>query len=216
MAAAALGEVAPPRSPWRTERKKAVVPPDESGATVVNLGSLWAGPLAARLVGATGVKVIHVESRTRPDPTRGSAPEFYQGLRAGHEVRRIDFSRTDGLADLLRSADIVIEASRPRALRALRTDADTIMADGRPRTWLRITAHPDQDRIGFGDDAAVAAGLVRWDPVGPVFVGDAVADPLTGLVGALAVVGNRCATDQVIIDINLAEVAALARALSPS
>jgi hypothetical protein len=28
------------------------------------------------------------------------------------------------------------------------------MSDGRARTWLRSTAYPDDDRVGFGDDAA--------------------------------------------------------------
>ena len=40
------------------------------------------------------------------------------------------------------------------------------------------------DWVGFGDDAAVAGGLVAWDDAGPVFCADAVADPATGLVGA--------------------------------
>ena len=41
--------------------------------------------------------------------------------------------------------------------------------------------------MGFGDDAAVAGGLVCWDGGGPVFCADAVADPASGLVAAAAV-----------------------------
>jgi crotonobetainyl-CoA:carnitine CoA-transferase CaiB-like acyl-CoA transferase len=43
------------------------------------------------------------------------------------------------------------------------------------------------DLVAFGDDAAVAGGLVAADGAGgPVFCADAVADPLTGLYAAAA------------------------------
>ena len=42
-------------------------------------------------------------------------------------------------------------------------------------------------RIGFGDDAAVAGGLVVWDGPDPYFCCDAVADPISGLTAAAAV-----------------------------
>ena len=41
--------------------------------------------------------------------------------------------------------------------------------------------------LAFGDDAAVAGGLVGTGADGPVFCGDAIADPLTGLEAASAV-----------------------------
>jgi hypothetical protein len=40
--------------------------------------------------------------------------------------------------------------------------------------------------VGFGDDAAAAGGLVAPTTRGPVFVADAVADPLTGMAAAAA------------------------------
>ena len=44
----------------------------------------------------------------------------------------------------------------------------------------------DSNRIGFGDDVAAAAGLVALDDAGdPVFCGDAIADPLTGLTAVV-------------------------------
>jgi crotonobetainyl-CoA:carnitine CoA-transferase CaiB-like acyl-CoA transferase len=50
-------------------------------------------------------------------------------------------------------------------------------------------AGADADAVGFGDDAAVAAGVVARDddrPDGrPLFCGDALADPVAGLLGAL-------------------------------
>ncbi len=81
---------------------------------------------------------------------------------------------------LLPTADVVIEASRPRALRQR-----GVVAEDFPGVWISITAYGrDQpDRIGYGDDTAVAGGLVG---PGPSFLSDAVADPLTGAHAALA------------------------------
>jgi hypothetical protein len=64
--------------------------------------------------------------------------------------------------------------------------AEVVMADGAPRVWVRITGHgPAANAIAFGDDAAASGGLVAWDADGPVFAGDAIADPLTGIIAAL-------------------------------
>ncbi|WP_262402092.1 CoA transferase, partial [Actinomadura sp. CNU-125] len=83
-----------------------------------------------------------------------------------------------------RSADIVIEASRPRALARFGLDASAAVAAG--TTWVSIGAYGrDADRVGFGDDVAAACGLVRREPDGtPLFCGDAIADPITGLTAA--------------------------------
>jgi hypothetical protein len=207
MAAGGLGETATPDSPWRIHTRP-VQTHGRDRPRVVNLGALWAGPLAANLLGLAGAEVIDVESSTRPDPTRFSSPELFALMHAGHQHRELDFSEPGELVGLLSSADIVIEASRPRALRALGADADSVLADGRARTWLRITGHRDPYRVAFGDDAAVAGGLVAWARTEPVFAGDAIADPLTGLLGALAVAATHSSTRTTVIDIALADAAA--------
>ena len=58
---------------------------------------------------------------------------------------------------------MVIESSRPAGLTRRGLGPDDIAArDG--RVWLRITGHGADgeraDRVAFGDDAAVAGGLV--------------------------------------------------------
>jgi CoA transferase family III len=94
---------------------------------------------------------------------------------------------------LCASADIVIEASRPRALRQLGIDAEEIIAANPSLTWISITGYgrrePAANWVAFGDDAAVAAGLsqILFDIHGEaLFCGDAIADPLTGLHAAVA------------------------------
>jgi crotonobetainyl-CoA:carnitine CoA-transferase CaiB-like acyl-CoA transferase len=62
--------------------------------------------------------------------------------------------------------------------------------------------------VAFGDDAAVAGGLVGFDATGPVFRGDAIADPLTGLEAATAVLAALRRGGGELIEIGLAQVAA--------
>ena len=60
----------------------------------------------------------------------------------------------------------------------------------------------------FGDDAAVAGGLVAYDASRePCFFADAVADPLTGLVAARAVLDRLRDGGRWLLDISLAGVA---------
>ena len=159
-----------------------------SGARVLNLSALWAGPLAARLLGQAGAQVTDVESTTRPDGMRVGSPAFYRWLHDGHDSAVVDF-RAEVLPALVADADIVIEASRPRALRRLGLHAEQFLAARPGRVWLSITGYGrDDDRIAFGDDGAVAGGLVGRDRNGaPLFLGDAIADPITGVFAAEAV-----------------------------
>ena len=93
-----------------------------AGAVVADLSSMWAGPLCARLLGLAGADVIKVESPDRPDGARSGNREFFDWLHAGHRSLAADFRTAAGraaLKALLGVADIVIEASRPRALAAL-------------------------------------------------------------------------------------------------
>jgi crotonobetainyl-CoA:carnitine CoA-transferase CaiB-like acyl-CoA transferase len=89
------------------------------------------------------------------------------------------------MAALVNEAGIVIESSRPRALARFGLDAAAAAASG--TTWVSITAYGRaSNRVGFGDDVAAGAGLVAGDVDGtPLFVGDAIADPLTGLTAAV-------------------------------
>ncbi len=186
---------------------------------VVDFSALWAGPLCARLLGLAGARVIKVESRDRPDGARRGNAAFYERLHAGHEEVVVEPGTADGgarLRELVESADIVIEASRPRALAGWGLDADEAVAAG--TIWVSITAYgrAQGDRIGFGDDVAAGAGLVEWDagstPPQPSFVGDAIADPLTGLAAAVAVVRlvTSGARKRRLLDVSMASAAACA------
>ncbi len=190
-------------------------PSAASDLLVVDLSSLWAGPLCAQLLGFAGARVVKVESKGRPDGARFGPPAFFDLLHAGHESVALDFATAEGrdnLRRLLEAADVVIEASRPRALRQLGIDAEALLRNGRPRVWLSITGYgrtgDGAQRVAFGDDGAVAGGLVVWDDHGPCFCADAVADPLTGLVAATAVLASVTAGGRWLLDVSLQGVAA--------
>lgn len=186
----------------------------ERSPVVVDLSSLWAGPLTTRLLQLEGARVIKVESLSRPDGARRGPQQFFDLMNAGKESVALDFqSREDveRLRELLGAADVVVEASRPRALRQLGIDACEILADG-PRIWVSITGFgrcgPGATRVAFGDDAAIAGGLTADTGDGPCFVADAVADPLTGVTAAAAVQEALQRNVRVLLDVALARVAA--------
>jgi hypothetical protein len=187
-----------------------------AGAVVVDLSSMWAGPLCARLLGLAGADVIKVETPDRPDGARAGERRFFDWLHSGHRSVVLDFRAESGrraLAALLAAADVVIEASRPRALRQLGLAPELIPhRDG--QVWLSITGYGRADTalselVAFGDDAAVAGGLVgRTGGDGaPVFCADAIADPLTGLCGALAVARSVADGGGELIDLSMRAVA---------
>jgi CoA-transferase family III len=182
------------------------------GLLVVDLTSMWAGPLCARLLGRGGATVVKVESPTRPDGTRAGDPRFFDWMNTGKLSYSADLDDDrDALWDLLAVADIVLEGTRPATL--ARRGLGPHDCPPRPgRVWLSITGYGGRAdgarRVAFGDDAAVAGGLVGHRADGPVFVGDAIADPLTGLTAAAAVIDALSHGGGVHIEVAMAEVAA--------
>ena len=181
---------------------------------VVDLSSLWAGPLCARTLAGDGAVVVKVEATDRPDGARRGPALFYDRLHAGHRAVALDVATGEGrraLLDLVRAAEVVIEASRPRALAQLGIEPAALGPTG-PRAWVSITGHGREGgaatRVGFGDDAAAAGGLVAPTTLGPAFVADAVADPLTGLVAAVAARAGVARGGRWLVDVPLATVAA--------
>ncbi len=219
----------PPALPASSWRGAAAVGVRAEPPLVIDLSAMWAGPLCAHLLGEIGMRVVKIESVHRPDGARRGDPDFYDWLHAGHESVALDFAAPGGRAMLRRlveRADVVIESSRPRALAQLGLDAAEFVAARPGRTWVSITgygrfytdAHSGPDPVAFGDDAAVGGGLVAWDRSGggdavtPVFCGDAIADPLTGLFAALAAAASVLGGGGHLLDVAMREVAAWAAA----
>jgi hypothetical protein len=188
-------------------------PPFPVRPLVLDLSSLWAGPLCANLLGLRGAVVAKVESIHRPDGARHGPKAFFDLLHGGHHPIGLDLGTPKGIADLrgmLRIATVVIEASRPRALQQLGIDALDPEAHG-AKVWVSITGHGRDQPLAtaFGDDAAAAGGLVAWGDDGePRFVADAVADPLTGIVAAARTASLLSSEGRWHLDIAMSKVAA--------
>ncbi|MDB5972526.1 MAG: CoA transferase [Hydrocarboniphaga sp.] len=183
---------------------------------VVDLSSLWAGPLCTHLLQLCGAEVIKVESLHRPDGARDGSAVLFDLMHAGKRSVALDFKTDAGRAQLralLQRADIVVEASRPRALRQLGIDAPALLAARPQQTWISLTGYgrtePQAQWIAYGDDAGAAAGLSsmlhaatgRW-----LICGDAIADPLAGLHAALAAWAGWLGGGGGLVELPLADV----------
>ena len=209
--AALLGLAATPvRRPGDRPAFPVHPPRSVEGLLVVDLSALWAGPLCAAVLGLAGARVVKVETPSRPDGARWGNPEFYRLLHAGHRsvVLDPDLPRERrALVSLVAAADIVVEASRPRALAAFGLDAAAAVDEG--TSWVSITAAGRAStRVGFGDDVAAGAGLVVRDHDDLLFCGDALADPLTGLTAAALALTAPADGSGVLWDVSMADVVA--------
>jgi hypothetical protein len=215
-----------PTAPWSVTELGGTRPRPTGGRSsaapplVVDLSAMWAGPLCAHLLGRAGARVVKVEDPARPDAARLGDPGLFELLHRNHEQLSVDLSSPAGRSRLLAlvgRADVVIEASRPRALRALGLDPESFCTARSGRTWISITGYGRSgvrsNWVAFGDDAAVAGGLVARDDRGrPLFCADAVADPVTGLYAAVGALASMAAGGGRLVDCAMAVAAAYANA----
>ena len=191
-------------------------PRDRRPWSVVDLSSLWAGPLCGGVLAGAGAAVTKIESRGRPDVLRQAAPGFFQRLNGAKRLESLDFQSARDmarLAEAIDGADAVITTARPRAFDQLGLSPETVFARNPGLTWVAITGHgwagDGADRVAFGDDAAAAGGLVRFTPAGdPRFLGDALADPLTGLAAAAGAMRSVAAGGGALVDAAMVRTAA--------
>jgi hypothetical protein len=182
---------------------------------VVDFSAMWAGPLCAQVLGHCGAEVVTVEDPARPDGARLGDPAMYERFHRGHRLARVSFSSDAGRRELHRlvdGADIVIESSRPRALGSLGLGPEAFLGSRAGRCWVSITGYGRSgaraNRAAFGDDAAVGGGLVAWEAGRPVFVGDAIADPASGLFAAFGGLAALAAGGGFHVDVSMSAAAA--------
>ena len=212
LAVAAIGATPVPQLPWSVQCEGPGRPRRGRAPVVVDLTSLWAGPLAGALLAEAGCRVLKVESELRPDGARRGPAGFFDLLNDGKEHLSLalpEREALDKLWELIAGADLVLEASRPRVMQQWGIDPDDVVAAG--TAWVSITGHGRRgrhsNRVAFGDDAAASGGLVvRGDP--PMFVGDAIADPIAGLAAASAAAQLLSECRAALVDVSLAGVSA--------
>jgi len=219
--AAAVGEVVRdgPEAP-RLALGRGAARRSGSALKVIDLSALWAGPLCGAILAAMGAQVVKVESVRRPDPTRASTPEFYRRLNGGKTELALDLATAEGQARLrgeIDGCDVLITSARPRAFEGLGLDPQAVFARNPGLVWTATTGYgwtgEASRRVAFGDDAAAAGGLVGWTADGePRFLGDALADPVTGLAAAVGTLDALQAGGG-LVDVSLAGSAAGAAAV---
>ena len=97
-------------------------------------------------------------------------------------------------------------------------DAEALVRSTPGLVWVSITGYgrgePQSHWVAWGDDAAVAAGALGGTSEAPVFCGDALADPVTGLHAAVAALAFWQGGGSVLLDVSLCEVTAYALELA--
>lgn len=172
------------------------------GIRVLDFSRVLAGPLAAMIAGDLGADVIKVESPDG-DPVRDLAPPrfgddatYYLAVNRHRrnvvaDLRNpVDFAH---VAELVRLADGVVENYLPNQIKSL--GIERLRAVNPECVWVSITpatsGGPIAGQPSFDLLAQARSGLmgVTGEPSGPpTKVGAPVADVVTGLYGAIALV----------------------------
>jgi crotonobetainyl-CoA:carnitine CoA-transferase CaiB-like acyl-CoA transferase len=186
--------------------------PPLAGVRVLDLATLFAGPLAATLLGDFGADVIKVEHPRRPDPSRGHGPAkhgvglWWKVLGRNKRTITLDLSTPGGRATLLRlaaTADVVIENFRPGTLERWALGWEELSAVNARLVLARVTAFgqfgPSAHRPGFGTLAEALSGFaaITGEPDAPPTLPPfGLADSVAGLATACAVLTALAARER--------------------
>lgn len=182
-----------------------------TGLRVLDLATLFAGPLAATMLGDFGAEVVKVEHPAKPDPSRGHGPSkdgiglWWKLLGRNKRTITLDLSRPGGRATLLRlaaTADVIIENFRPGTLEKWDLGWAELSAANPRLVLARVTAFgqfgPYAHRPGFGTLAEAMSGFaaITGEPDSPPTLPPfGLADSIAGLATAYAVMAALRARD---------------------
>ncbi|NYV78447.1 CaiB/BaiF CoA-transferase family protein [Streptomyces sp. UH6] len=195
-----------------TANSPSPVPAPLSGLRVLDLATLFAGPLAATLLGDFGADVIKVEHPSKPDPSRGHGPAkdgiglWWKLLGRNKRNITLDLSAPAGrdtLLRLARDADVVVENFRPGTLERWGLGWEALSAVNPRLVLTRVTGFgqvgPYARRPGFGTLAEAMSGFaaVTGEPDAPPTLPPfGLADSIAALATAYAVMTALAARDR--------------------
>ncbi|MCD0445045.1 CoA transferase [Glycomyces sp. A-F 0318] len=182
------------------------------GLRVLDVSTLFAGPIAATFLGDYGADVIKVEHPRKPDASRGHGPAkdgvnlWWKTLGRNKRTATIDLGTPEGADLLLRlaaEADVLIENFRPGTLERWGLGPDALH-EANPRLVIaRVTAFgqtgPYSSRPGFGSLAEAMSGFaaLTGQPDGPPTLPPfGLADGIAALATAFAVTTALRAADR--------------------
>lgn len=178
------------------------------GIKIVDLSRVLAGPLTTMMLGDLGADVIKVERPGVGDETRGWGPPFDDRGESAYylSVNRNKLSLAADLADprdrsliaeLISTADVVVDNFRPGSLERHGLGADGLVARHPRLVWCTISGFGARtDRPGYDFVVQAESGwmAITGEPAGsPMKVGVALADVLAGKDAAIAVLAGLVA-----------------------
>jgi formyl-CoA transferase len=197
------------------------------GIRVLELGTLLAGPFAARLLADLGAEVIKVEAPDRPDPVRewgngtvGERRLWWPTHSRNKKCVTLDLRRPEGQALCLRlveRCDAVIENFRPGTLERWNLGFERLNEVRPGVVCVRISGYgqdgPYRDRAGYASVAEAMSGLRHLNGFpgqAPPRLGISLGDSLGALFavqGLLAALYRRDARGGAgqIVDVSLVE-----------
>jgi formyl-CoA transferase len=173
-----------------------------AGLKVIDVATLFAGPLAAMLLGDFGADVLKVE-HPKGDPARShgaskdGVPLWWKMVGRNKRAATLYLGNPEGAAlfkRLARQADVIIENFRPGTLERWGLGYEALAAENPGLVLLRVTAFgqtgPYSKRPGFGTIAEAMSGFaaITGEPDGPPTLPPfGLADGIAGITGAFAV-----------------------------
>ncbi|MGW4052559.1 CaiB/BaiF CoA transferase family protein [Streptomyces sp. NPDC004779] len=177
--------------------------PPLQGLRVLDLATLFAGPLAAMMLGDFGADVVKVEHPRKPDPSRGHGPAkdgvglWWKVLGRNKRTITLDLSTPGGRDTLLRlaaDADVIVENFRPGTLERWGLGWEELSTVNPRLVLARVTGFgqfgPYAHRPGFGTLAEAMSGFaaITGEPDGPPTLPPfGLADSIAALATAYAV-----------------------------
>lgn len=145
------------------------------GLRIIELGSLLAGPFAARLLGDLGAEIIKVEAPGQPDPLRVWGKGRYKDRSLWWPVQSrnkkcisLNLREAEGqelLLDLARESDALVENFRPGTLERWNLGPAELWGINPGLVIARVSGYgqtgPYAERAGFAS-AAEAMGGIRY------------------------------------------------------
>jgi crotonobetainyl-CoA:carnitine CoA-transferase CaiB-like acyl-CoA transferase len=183
------------------------VPFSDSGVLddirVLDVSTIYAGPLAAMLLGDYGADVIKFEHPRSGDPLRTHGPAkdghglWWKVLSRNKRAVTLDLRQQRGqelFLTLVEQADVVIESFRPGVMERWGLGYEQLRQRNEKVVMLRTTGFgqtgPYASRRGFGTLAEAMSGFAAMtgEPDGPPTLPPfGLADGIAGLAGAFAV-----------------------------
>lgn len=213
--AAQAATTASPQSPSETAPATTGLPAKGAlaGVKVLELGTLIAGPFAARMLGEFGAEVIKIEDPEHGDPLRkwrklhpdaGGTSLWWAVQARNKKSVTINLKSPEGqeiVRKLAAQADIVVENFRPGLLERFGLGYEQLSAENPGLVMVRLSGYgqtgPYRDRPGFGAIAESMGGLrhiTGYPDLPPPRIGISIGDSIAalhGVIGAMMALHHR-------------------------